>query len=1299
MKKYELTPAQKNFALLQNFYKGTSVGTLCGIIFFDDLLERPFLIDAIKTIIKKHDALHLRFQSDNGKLMQYVADESSETDDNVCFMTFEDEDAAREYALKEGRMVFSADDAPMYRFTVFEIPHHTGIVLSASHIVLDSWSYSVLANDIYETYCRIKSASDVSNSGADNRSVNEHACFSGGVSDKSGENNEESVPERKYEFTSSFKRYESYLCSDRYKTDLKFWKERYEGGIEPTYIVPGRKNDMDSSSERRLYYLSPELSAKIKKFCTENSVSAAAVFESSVLIYLSRINRIKKVSINTMVLGRNNAAEKKTVGMYASVLPLTVSVKRNDSAAEICDNVMRSHREIYRRRDLPFIEIMSAVRSSGGISGKLTDVMVNFQNSVTEVPARTEWLSNGYNESAFVLNIDERDGENRYVFSIDYQTGVFESEKSVSLLTERIIHILTQITEHPEIRANEISLIPDAEREMLVYEFNDTDAELRNVSCVHEKISGLARKYPDRCALVFHGRKYTASELERLSDVLAGELLERDIGKGDIAALMCRRSPYMIIAMLAVMKTGAAYLPVSPDQPEERLKYMLEDAGAKLVLTFGCEFSTGTSLKLEDLVSEENLEKSGFRDNGMGDSEKTDNVIKDRINIHCSPDDPCYMIFTSGSSGRPKGTVITHRNVINYSEVTEHGICGGIIKNEKSIVSVTDHVFDIFVTESLMALLDLKTIILADDNEAKSGKALGRLVRNTHSEVIQTTPTKMRSFMLDKNALEFLSCFKKIILGGEELPASLIKELKKHTDAKIFNVYGPAETTVWSSFTEADENDITIGKPITNTKIYILDENRELLPSGIMGEICISGYGVGNGYPADPALTAEKFIPDKFRKGRMMYCTGDMGIMRADGNIVFCGRRDSQIKLRGLRIDLTETEGVMCMFAGINEAAVVCREIKGVQKLFGYYTSSDEVDETALRHYLAGELPAYMIPNGFMRLDSIPLTQSGKTDRKALPEFNIKDDIIKRSSVPENETEADLCRIMADVLKLESVGAEDDFFELGGDSFLALEFIAKAENEGYVIPLSCIYDNPTARGLSEENLQDKECKKTMIRQKRKYSRYPLERRYRDYLFFDAFVKLTGHMYHFEVTGLEKIDPFEKYIICPNHESDLDCMWVWAALSECYSIDDMCALIAAEHLDDPLEKFIFRVSGGIPVDRKGDFSGALRRTAYLIEKKKKLLLIHPEGTRTRSGNLGEYKKGAALISKNTGVKTVPVRIIGSGRIYPVTNRLPRLFDIENIEKYDLKIIFGDPIDPEGKSVEEITAEIRRQTEEM
>ena len=1291
MKMYELTPAQKNFTGLQSFYKDTSVASLCGIIIFDDFLERQSLMDALNIVIKKHEALHLRFRFDEGKLKQYVADAENEGDDTVRFISFKNEDEARRFALGEGRTVFGAPDAPMYRFTVFEIPDHSGIILSASHIVLDSWSYSVLANDIYETYRRIISAetSAVDTSSPDND----------GVSVETSENDvheENSVPERKYNFTSSFARYETYLLSDKYRTDLQFWKERYEGGITTTNIVPGRKNDMSSSSERRLYFLTSELSSKIKDFCVRNSVSAATVFESAVLIYLSRINRTEKVSINTMVLGRNNAAEKKTVGMYASVLPLTVEIKSEESVTDICDKVMRSHREIYRRRDLPFNEIISAVRPSSGISGRLTDVMVNFQNSVTEVPARTEWLSNGFNESAFVLNIDERDGGNRYVFSVDYQTEVFETEKSATLLTERIIHILKQITENAEIKADEISLIPDAECEMLVSEFNDTEVSLKYASCVHERISELAREYPDRCALVFHGREYTSGELERLSDALAEELLERGIGKGDIAALMCRRSPYMIIAMLAVMKTGAAYMPLSPDQPEERLKYMLEDSGAKLVLTFGCECAVGTSLRLEDLVSENNVDGSGISDNsGLG----SEDAKKEKFTISCTPDDPCYMIFTSGSSGKPKGTVITHRNVMNYSEVTEHGICGGIIKDEKSIVSVTDHVFDIFVTESLMALLDLKKIILADDNEAKSGKALGRLVRNTHAEVIQTTPTKMRSFMLDKNDFNFLSCFKKIILGGEELPVSLVKELKKHTKAKIFNVYGPAETTVWSSFTEADENDITIGKPITNTKIYILDENRELLPSGIMGEICISGDGVGKGYPAASDLTAEKFIPDKFCEGKMMYCTGDMGIMRADGNIVFCGRRDSQIKLRGLRIDLTETEGAMCGFEGITQAAVVCREQDGVQKLYGYYTSSDKADEKKLRRYLEKHLPSYMIPNGFMRIDIMPLTQSGKTDRKALPEFVIKDDMGKKSSEPENITEAALCRIMADVLKLGSVGAEDDFFELGGDSFLALEFMAKAENEGLTVPVSSIYEHPTARNLSEKISIDKESKKTMIRQKRKYSRYPVEREYHDYLFFSAFIRLTKFMYNFEVTGLEKLDPYDKYIICPNHESDLDCMWVWAALDESFSIDDMCALIAAEHLDDPLEKFIFRVSGGIPVDRKGDFSGALKRAASLIKNKKKLLLIHPEGTRTRDGKLGKYKKGAALISKKTGVKTVPVRIIGSGRIYPVTNRLPRLFDIENIEKYDLKIIFGDPIDPEGKSVEEITAEIRRQTEEM
>ena len=488
----------------------------------------------------------------------------------------------------------------------------------------------------------------------------------------------------------------------------------------------------------------------------------------------------------------------------------------------------------------------------------------------------------------------------------------------------------------------------------------------------------------------------------------------------------------------------------------------------------------------------------------------------------------------------------------------------------------------------------------------------------------------------------------------------------------------------------ADEADMTIGKPIANTRIYILDEALKPVPVGIGGEIFISGSGVGKGYLGEGKLTAEKFLPDPFFNGETMYRTGDMGIIRADGNIEFLGRKDFQIKLRGLRIELGEIENALCSFGGITNAAVVCRtDGRGEKYLAAFYTGAF-ADERELRGFLSERLPAYMIPNCFAHLAKMPLTASGKTDRKALPKVVFAPSE-REYTAPQNDAERKLCIYAAKVLGIERVGAEDDFFDLGGDSFSAMELTALAMQDGFAFTPKDIYIHRTARKLAA--MEKPSEKRT------DYSVYPMERTTGDRKLFAAFAKLSHSLYSFKVTGLERLRPNEKYILCPNHESDLDCMWVWTALGKTAKLDEVCALIAAEHLDKSVPRRVFRITGGIPIERKGDFAPALERALEVLTGEKRFLLIHPEGTRTRSGRLGKFKKGAALLSKKSGVKAVPVYIGGSGRIFPVYRNSPRLFDIEKLKKYSLTIEFGEPIDPKGKSSDEITEKLFRAVSEM
>lgn len=1243
MKKYALTSAQKNIDDLQRFYKGTSISVLCGAVIFEEKLDRERIMQAVSIIIRRQEALRLRFCTENGKTVQYVTAENS---NEVGFEEFFSCDEMRNFCRRQAHIPFEMNGSEMFRMTVFELPDRTGIMLCASHLISDAWTYSILARDVYDIYKQL--------------------C-SGGSADG-----------RICSFTECIEKQNEYLSSEKYESDRAYWSEKYSRDIEETPIRLCRRTNVSAAAERYTAVIPSELSQAADEFCKENSISLAALFESAVILYLSKINRDNRtVTIGVPVLGRSSAREKNTAGMFIATIPLTQEVNENESVISLCRKTADTHREIFRHRRLPYGDILREIREKTGFSGRLFDVMVSCQNAKTDIPAKTEWFSNGYCEVPLAFHIDNRDSLDSYTITIDHQTDIFSEQEEIRLFAERIKYIVRQIIADKEMTVKDVSVLPDEEFELLIHRFNSTAAPYQKDKCVHEAFSQLAAKESDKTALVFREQKYTYGQLDKMSDALAHFLHGKGIGKNDVVPIIAHRSPYIIIAMLAVLKTGGAYMPVSPDFPLQRMDLMLKSVEARLVLTCGCSCELAEEIRLETF-------DYSYR-------------CQTPLSKGC-PDDMCYVIFTSGSTGKPKGTAVTHRNVMNYCSANEFNIAGRIIREDvKSIVSVTDIVFDIFVTESILPLLNGMVIYLADDEQAVSQKALSRLITESGARVIQTTPTKMRSFLFDKNDRSYLSVLRTIILGGEELSAELCRELKKYTRAEIYNIYGPAETTVWSALTPADENDITIGKPVANTRIYILNNELKLLPVGITGEIFISGDGVGKGYINNPELTAEKFLSDPFFDGETMYRTGDMGLVRSDGNIEFLGRKDFQIKLRGLRIELGEIESVMGSFEGIEHTAVVCRnDSRGEKYLAGFYTCKNKMDEKALRSYISEKLPSYMIPNIFVRLPRMPITPSGKINRNELLLTDINTAFLDREyTAPENETEKLLCGIAAKVLGIPRVGANDDFFELGGDSFAAMEFIAIAEDNGLSFMPRSIYECRTVKNLCSRLSGEEDRAKL----REKFEGYPMQRTDGDLKLFEMFVRLTKRMYKFKVTGLENLDLEGKYIFCPNHESDLDCMWVWAALSGAVNINDMFALIAAEHLDKAVSRRVFRIAGGIPIDRKGDFAPSLKRALNVLKSEKRFLLIHPEGTRTRTGKLGRFKKGAALLSIKSGVKAVPVYIDGAREIYPVNKKMPRLFDLLKMRKYPLSIKFGKPVDPVGKTAEQVTEEIRRQIVQM
>lgn len=1011
---HELTTPQKNIWNLQRFYEGTSISNNCGAMFFEHKCDHSLLNRAINKLVELQDGMRLRFLEVDGRPVQYIADYAEEY---IPSAFFDDQASFEEFAQQFAQQPIALTDGSMYRFVIFDVEGKSGVLLNASHMISDGWSFGIIPNILAKWYKAFETSTELNDARAS--------------------------------YLPFMESEQKYLRSERYAKDKAYWAEQYPLRPELSSIKPNSAHVLYPKANRYTTVVPVTLSSAIDDFYFDKNISQAVLFEAAIIAYLARINpENQAISLGIPVLNRSGAAEKNAVGMCISTTPLTVPVYKDITAEDLCRTVSTYQFKLFRHQRFPYSHILHDLHERYDFSGNLYDVIVSFQNAKSGTDTKTEWFSNGFCEVGLEFHIDNRDDEDYYTLNIDYQTERFRHEEEVELLVKRILYVMEQIIKDPAVKLGDIQILPDVERQKVLYDFNRTQMAFSRDKCVHELFSEQVKAMPDKTALVFEGETFTYRQLDEMSNSLAHHLESKGVGPGSIVPIVSKRSWHVIIAMLGILKAGAAYMPVDPTYPKERVDCMFETAQCSLALTYGYS----ELLDLETLP----LEEFDF----CADV----SPIKNRNHS----EDLCYVIFTSGSTGKPKGVSLCHRNVVNYSDNNGYNVCHSIIvADTQSIVSVTNIIFDIFVTESLLPLLNGICIYFANDEQVFSQRKLAELISSNAVDVLQTTPTKMRSYIMDKQNVAYLRKMKAIVLGGEAMPADLYLELRGYTDAKIFNIYGPAETTVWSTNKCVEDSNITIGRPIANTQVYILDHNGRPLPIGVPGELCISGDGVGKGYLNRPDLTEERFLPNPFIPGTIMYRTGDLARWRADGELEYLGRIDTQVKIRGLRIELGEIESVMSQFAGIQFAAVTDkRDEAGYQYLVGYFTAAVEIDEKELRQYLSAKLPKYMVPNYFVHLDEMPMTASGKTDRKNLPapEFTVR---TREYVAPDTQREMILCGILTELLQPDQIGVTDDFFELGGDSLHAIEYVALAHNQGVDFALQNVFDYPTVRSLCE----------------------------------------------------------------------------------------------------------------------------------------------------------------------------------------------------------------------------------------
>ncbi|WP_205608364.1 non-ribosomal peptide synthetase, partial [Clostridium botulinum] len=950
---------------------------------------------------------------------------------------------------------FNLGKAPLFRVELIENKEKTYLLIDMHHIISDGVSMSILIKEFTEIY------------------------------------NGKNLEPLKLQYKDFAAWQNNFLKSEGMKKQEEYWINKFSDEIPILNIPTDYKRPAVQSHEGDSvsFGINEDTTLKLRKLAKETGTTMHMVMLSAFNILLSKYSGQEDIVIGTPIAGRLHADLENIMGMFVNTLALRNKPEGNKKYIDFLKEVKENSLKAYENQSYQLEALVEKLDIRRDTSrNPLFDVMFNMVDTVTDGDFKLDDIAlkqyNNENKiSKFDLTLNAIKNGARLNFSIEYCTRLFKKE-TIERISCLYVRILESIINNVEIKLSEIDLLSEAGRNQILYKFNDTKVDYPKNKTIQELFEEQVEKTPNNIAVVFEDKKLTYKELNEKSNQLARVLRSKGVKADSIVGIMVERSLEMIIGIMGILKAGGAYLPIDPSYPKERIEYMLNDCGAKIILT---EYELARSI-------EYGLETIDLQDDKIYEEEKN-NLCK--LN---NSDALAYIIYTSGSTGIPKGVLIEHKSVVRLVKDTNYI---NIIEDD-AILQLSNYAFDGSVFDIYGALLNGAKLVLIDKIDLTEINRLGSVIVNEKISVFFTT-TALFNTIVDTN-IEYLINVKKILFGGERVSVKHTKRALKYLGKeRLVHVYGPTEGTVYSTYYFIDNiekyaENIPIGKSINNSKAYVLDRNDNLLAIGIAGELCISGDGLARGYLNRPELTSEKFVDNPFEEGTKMYKTGDLARWLPDGNIEFLGRIDNQVKIRGFRIELGEIENRLLQHESIKEAAILVKENEENEKyICAYVVSKKSFDELNLKNYLKETLPDYMIPTCFMKLEEIPLTSNGKFDRRLLPDPSLCRSLNEYEG-PRNEIEVILTKLWSEVLGIKKIGINDDFFDLGGHSLKATVLMFKIHKElNKEVPLKEIFKLPTIKELSEfiqrleentylkiEKIEEKEYYEASSAQKRMY---------------------------------------------------------------------------------------------------------------------------------------------------------------------------------------------------------------------
>ena len=1018
-----------------------NIGALTRLVGNLDLaaFERSFA-----EIARRHEDLRTTFDVLDGQPVQVIAAEPNWHVDVIDLQGLPESDRdveAMRLVRAEARRSFDLRRGPLLRLMLYRLNQDTHLLFVVMHhIISDAWSMGILTRELMTLYNALV--------------ANQPATLS--------------ALEIQYADFAAWQRQR--LTGETLASQIDYWRNKLAGVAvidlptdRPRPTLQSQRGAMQSID------LPASLVDGLHQLDQKNGVTLFMTTLAAFQVLVQRYTGQTDVAIGVPIANRHQLAIENLIGTFVNTLVLRTDLAGDPTFDDVLDRVRNTALEAFAHQDLSFAQLVAELQPERDTShNPLFQIMFNVINVPTPTPRLTgldvTYLEVDRGGAQFDLSCTVIDVPDLQRVTLSYNTDLFNDDTGARFLQHYRI-LLDSIVAQPDLHISDLPILIEAERQQLLWNWNNTTVDYPRDKCIHHLFEEQVERTPDAVAVISQSlrqrteERVTYRDLNRRANQLAHYLAKLGVGPGTYVGISLERSVEMVVGLLGILKVGGAYVPLDPAFPRERLAFMLQDSQVPVLLTQQSlvrELPAHTARVVCLDADWEGIAREDAENSAGG----------------ATTADLAYILYTSGSTGKPKGVQIPHRALTNFllSMQQEPGLTADDV-----LVSVTTLSFDIAGLELYLPLITGASVVVVSHEVAADGALLLKALDQYCATVMQATPATWR-MLIDSGWMHTPNL--KMLCGGEALPRDLADQILER-GGTLWNMYGPTETTIWSSTYEVkrDNEPIHLGHPIANTQFYVLDARLQPTPIGVPGELYIGGDGVAVGYLNRPDLTAERFLDNPFiassnrNSAERIYKTGDLARYRANGTIEFLGRADFQVKVRGFRIELGDIEAALLQHDQVRQAVAIAREDRpGDKRLIGYVIPESDTAPTAseLRAFLKERLPDYMVPTAFVILDKFPLTPNGKVDRRALPKPEEAATELRVYVAPRTALEEAVASIWVQVLKIERVSVLDNFFELGGHSLLATQIVARLRDKLQVeLPLASIFEAPTVAELAE----------------------------------------------------------------------------------------------------------------------------------------------------------------------------------------------------------------------------------------